>query len=148
MIRAALILLATALPLAAAADGAPQTRAPLLPVLPAGIEALRAKIGNFWNVAALDGAQTRVVLRVTFTPAGQVADVSLIESTGATPAETELAFQAARRAVLRAASDSAALPKRWPKAGWNWSSTPGPRACDDADDTPGRQWAAETADFP
>ena len=97
-------------PLAAGAQSAPQTQAgaPLAGL--AETEALRAQIAAFW-VLPSDGVPPRVVLRVTFAPDGKVADVALTDSDATTAEATEAAFQAARRAVLRADAAGLALPK-------------------------------------
>jgi hypothetical protein len=110
VIRAVLFCAGLLAPLAAGAQTAPQTQAGGPLAGPAETEALRLQIGSYWNLGDASASAPRVVLRVTFAPDGRVADVALIGSDAASAEATEAAFQAARRAVLRADAAGLVLP--------------------------------------
>jgi hypothetical protein len=111
VIRLVLLCAGLLAPWVAGAQTAPQTQAGSPLASAAETEALRAQIGAFWNVANAQGTPPRVVLRVTFAPDGKVAEVTLIGSDDASAEATEAAFQAARRAVLRADAAGLLLPE-------------------------------------
>jgi hypothetical protein len=64
-------------------------------------------IGNKWNLgsASTDALRTTIVIRVTFGPDATPQDFELIQSDGPTDAATQTAFEAARRAIIRASGD-------------------------------------------
>ncbi len=64
-------------------------------------------IGNKWNLgsASTDALRTTIVIRVTFAPDATPQNFELIESDGPTDTATQTAFEAARRAVIRASGD-------------------------------------------
>ncbi|MES2144937.1 MAG: cell envelope biogenesis protein TolA, partial [Pseudomonadota bacterium] len=62
-------------------------------------------IGSKWNLgsASTDALRTTIAVRVTFSPDGQPTNIELIETDGPTEAATTTAYEAARRAIQRAA---------------------------------------------
>ena len=64
------------------------------------------RISSRWNLDQPGGAKVRVVVRVEFDDQAYASDVILLESDGATTEATEAAFDAARRAVLRASRNA------------------------------------------
>jgi hypothetical protein len=64
-------------------------------------------IGNKWNLgsASTDALRTTVVIRVTFGPDASPTGFELVESDGPTDAATRTAFEAGRRAIIRASGD-------------------------------------------
>ena len=67
----------------------------------------RRAIGNKWNLgsASTDALRTTIVIRVTFGPDAAPQGFELIESDGPSAAATQTAFEAARRAIIRASGD-------------------------------------------
>ncbi|MEJ6391533.1 hypothetical protein V8J83_18600 [Gymnodinialimonas sp. 2307UL20-7] len=76
--------------------------------------AFRTQMQACWNVGALPADAQDIVMRVRFTmaPTGvPVADsLELVETSSQDAAHTELAFQAARRAVIRCGAGGYDLP--------------------------------------
>jgi hypothetical protein len=62
-------------------------------------------IGKMWNVGSLstDALRTTIIIRVTFSPDAKPTDFELIKSDGPSETATNSAFEAARRAIQRAA---------------------------------------------
>lgn len=92
-------------------DGAPEaagqsepSSAPEGPPLTGGErDALRVAISSCWNIgtSSTEAQRTTVVVGMDMTPEAKPSNIRLISSNGATESATNIAYEAARRAILR-----------------------------------------------
>lgn len=89
----------------AASSNAPSSSGP--PMSAGEIGDVRASIGGKWSLGAVssDTMRTTIVVRVSFDPTGKPTDIKLIDSDGPTQTATDVAFSAARSAIIRAARE-------------------------------------------
>src|SRR5690606_6114815 len=92
----------------ASPSGGSAAPAPSGPPLNAGeIGDVQAAIGSKWSLGTVstEVMSTTIVVRVSFDPTGRPTDIQLIESDGPSQAATDVAFGAARSAIIRAARE-------------------------------------------
>ncbi len=99
--------------LAEALGRATDTPAPTGPPLTRGErDGLRIAVGSCWNLGSqsTDALQTTVVVLVQMSPEGKPQGIALHSSNGPNDTATDIAFRAARRAILRCGADGFGLP--------------------------------------
>jgi hypothetical protein len=76
------------------------------------IDDLHQAIEKFWNIGSLSTAATGVTItmRVRLTQDQKVQSIELVEFTGGSQADANQAFESAKRAVYRGASNGLGLP--------------------------------------
>lgn len=76
------------------------------------IDNLRRVIEPFWNIGSLstDAARVIVTMRIQVTQDQKIKSVEMVDFTGGTAEAAQLAFEAAKRAVIRGASKGLGLP--------------------------------------
>lgn len=82
------------------------------PLTAAEKEALRLRVGRCWNLgsSSTDAQRTVVVVLVSMSREGRPERIEFLSSNGATEDATRIAFDAARRAVLRCGAQGYDLP--------------------------------------
>lgn len=76
------------------------------------VDNVRRAIEPFWNIGSLSTSAARVIvtMRIQVTQDQKIASVDLVDFEGGSAADAQLAFEAAKRAVIRGASKGLGLP--------------------------------------